>query len=67
MSTLFTTYSPILGGKVSTFKVDTYSPNMNGPLCEAQLLGKESSFLFVFKKVAVEIRISFCKLQPRQM
>ena len=27
MSTLFTTYSPILGEKVSTFKVDTYSPN----------------------------------------
>ena len=28
MSTLFSTYSPILGGKVATFKVDTYSPNM---------------------------------------
>ena len=28
MSTLFSTYSPILGGKVSTFKIDTYFPNI---------------------------------------
>ena len=28
MSILFSTYSPILGEKVSTFKVDTYSPDI---------------------------------------
>ena len=28
MSTFFTTYSPLYGEKVTTFKVDTYSPNI---------------------------------------